>query len=206
MDVLEIKRSSKHNGVGDCHSGPVIGLAGLEPSLLTNYKIRDPPKLVSVSLDNTMRVWDPKDFTQLTRLGNEREEIASLHYLQHANLFVTGHENGDVKLWNIELGNSITLIQDDSPWRHVSNVCALTSFVYQRGETAEDSTEFLFSSGYDGRINVWEIFEKKNVVSSALMSSTICPQLKYSILANRDEKSANRIGEEILAMTFYEGR
>lgn len=31
----------------------------------------------------------------------EKAEISSLFYLKRANLFVTGHENGLVRLWNI---------------------------------------------------------------------------------------------------------
>jgi len=65
---------------------------------------------VSASLDNTIRVWDPKDMQCQNLLENpDKHEISCLSYLQQANLFVTGHENGDIKLWNIELNNYLTL-------------------------------------------------------------------------------------------------
>lgn len=32
-------------------------------------------------------------------------------YLPYSNLFVTGHETGNIKLWNVESGNCITLLQ-----------------------------------------------------------------------------------------------
>ena len=43
----------------------------------------------------------------LDNIGNN--EISSFHFLANANLVVSGHENGEIKLWNIELGSSITL-------------------------------------------------------------------------------------------------
>ena len=65
-------------------------------------------RLVTASLDNSVRVWDPKGqffnfsiylFLDLTSLGilelNEIDpEITCLLYLSFSNLFVTGHENG----------------------------------------------------------------------------------------------------------------
>ena len=42
----------------------------------------------------------------------------------------------------------------------------------------------MFSTGYEGKINVWEIFIKKSSFQSSLMSSTIFPQLKYSFFPN----------------------
>jgi len=42
----------------------------------------EPDKLISASLDNTMRVWDPKDMTCLSVMENsEKSEIAAVHYL-----------------------------------------------------------------------------------------------------------------------------
>ena len=41
--------------------------------------------------------------------NNEKNEIASIHYLRNANLLVTGHDNGDVKLWNADLGSTLLM-------------------------------------------------------------------------------------------------
>lgn len=87
--------------------------------------------------------------------NSEKSEISSMHYLFNANLLATGHDNGDIKLWNVDIGTSITLNQSSSKSRHVNNICALTSHIFPAGE------EYLFSSGYDGKINIWEIFERK---------------------------------------------
>lgn len=41
--------------------------------------------------------------------NGERSEISCVHYLRNANLLVTGHDNGNVKLWNADLGSSLLL-------------------------------------------------------------------------------------------------
>ena len=53
-------------------------------------------RLVTASLDNSVRVWDPKDLTSLgiLELSETDPEITCLLYLSFSNLFVTGHENG----------------------------------------------------------------------------------------------------------------
>ena len=93
---------------------------------------------------------------------------------------MTGHENGIVRLWNIELQTSITISQDNTNIAHKNNVCAFTEYIHVRGN--EDITEFMFSTGYEGKVNVWEIFLKKTSVQSSLISSSICPQLKNSFM------------------------
>lgn len=51
--------------------------------------------------------------------------------------------------------------------KHLNMVCCLTSHIFS-------NDEFLFSAGYDGKINIWEIFEKK-APGSSLMSANIVP-------------------------------
>lgn len=42
----------------------------LEVNKLTENKIKDQAKIVTVALDNTMRVWDPSDLSCLDVLKN----------------------------------------------------------------------------------------------------------------------------------------
>ena len=41
--------------------------------------------------------------------NTSKNEISCLHYLKASNLFATGHEKGEIKLWNIELNNCLIL-------------------------------------------------------------------------------------------------
>lgn len=52
----------------------------------------------------------------------------------------------------------------------------------------------MFSTGYEGKINVWEIFLKKSSVQSSLISSSICPQLKNSFFPEEDQQDEDKIG------------
>ena len=102
IDVYRIVRGIKTIEGENCHTDSIIGLYCLEAYRLTEKKVRDQAKIVSISLDNSMRVWDANDLTCLEVLANpEKAEMTALFYLKRANLFVTGHENGMVRLWNI---------------------------------------------------------------------------------------------------------
>ena len=128
VDVFRIIRGIKTVEGENCHTDSIIGLYSLEAYRLTDKKIKDQVKMISVSLDNTLRVWDPTDLTCLEVMENpEKAEICSLFYLKRANLFVTGHENGMVRLWNIELQTSITVSQQNSTHAHTNSVCVFWS-------------------------------------------------------------------------------
>ena len=78
-------------------------------------------------------MWDPTDLSPLEVLPNpEKWEISCLFYLKRANLFVTGHDNGAVRLWNIELQTSITIAQDNSPHAHTNTVSTFAEHIYVR--------------------------------------------------------------------------
>jgi hypothetical protein len=63
--------------------------------------------------------------------NSEESEINCLHYLPRANLFVTGHDNGDMKLWNLEL-NSILEMEQHPPHKHTNSVCTIFSMVFTK--------------------------------------------------------------------------
>ncbi len=112
VDSIRIIKGIKAVEGENCHKGPIIGMFSLQAYKLTQHKIKDQAKIITVSLDNSMRVWDPTDLTPLQMLPNpQKSEISCLFYLKRANLFVTGHDNGTVRLWNIELQTSITISQ-----------------------------------------------------------------------------------------------
>ena len=61
----------------------------------------------------------------------------------------------------------------------------------------------MFSTGYEGKVNVWEIFLKKSTLQSSLMSSTICPQLKFSFYPDEMQESPDQIGCELFALQVW---
>ncbi len=193
VEVVRILKGIKAVEGENCHTGPIIAMLPLETAQLTEEKIKSQAKVISISLDNSMRIWDPIDLSPLEVLVNqEKEEMSCIFYLVRANIFVTGHEDGVMRLWNIDLQTSITLSQESSPYAHKNNVCAFAEYIHARDH--DDVTEYLFSAGYEGKVNVWEIFLKKSNVNSRLMSSTICPQLKFSFTPDDLQQHSDQIG------------
>lgn len=109
IDVLRIQRGVKKGNQSEGHTGPIIALYNVNPKILTQYKNNEPTRLISVSLDKTIRIWDPKDLTSIGLLTNDENEISCLLYLPITNLFATGHDTGMIKLWNIETHHSIII-------------------------------------------------------------------------------------------------
>jgi len=176
VDALQLLRGSKAANKKHDHRGPIIGLQAWEPAKITKGISKENPlyafslpliienRIISASLDNSLKVWDPRYIQCLNTLENKgKSEIMCLSCLPVCNLFVTGHENGDIKLWNVEIGNTLILDQSALSTRHTDAVCCFASGIMttKRGHF-EESSECLFSSGFDGRVNIWEMFEKKN--------------------------------------------
>ncbi len=54
-------------------------------------------KILSASLDNTIRLWDTKDMSTLSVLENdEKSELSCMTYLVESGLVATGHEDGHI--------------------------------------------------------------------------------------------------------------
>ena len=65
VDVYRIVRGIKTVEGENCHTDSIIGIYSLEAYKLTDRKVKDQVKIVSVSLDNSLRVWDPADLACL---------------------------------------------------------------------------------------------------------------------------------------------
>lgn len=59
--MLKINRGIKAGNVLEAHTDSVVGLYGLVPYKITQGRYKDTCQLISASIDNTIRVWDPKD-------------------------------------------------------------------------------------------------------------------------------------------------
>jgi WD40 repeat protein len=136
--------------------------------------VPDDPKLISCSLDNTIRLWDAKDMHVTTVMESPPEsEISCMTFLTNCCLVATGHEDGSIRLWNMEINSSVTLRCDEKN-RHKNSIsCILGAF--------HKDSEFLMCGSYDGKVSIWEISEKKSSNANTMLSSTIYPQLKMVI-------------------------
>lgn len=72
--------------------------------------------------------------------------------------------------------------------KHTNTICCLAGgYTIRRTASSEEITEYLFSSGFDGRINIWEISEKKQMQQSSNLGAMIIPQLRFSFFASKNQ-------------------
>lgn len=174
--VFRIKRGQKQQDIQG-HQGPILKIISLEPQRLekiTRERIPDDPKILSCSLDNTIRLWDAKDMLVTTVMESpEHSEISCMAFLTNCCLVATGHEDGSIRLWNMEINSSVTL-RCEEVHRHKNSISCIL------GANHKDS-EFLICGSYDGRVSIWEISEKRSTNANTMLSSTIFPQMKMVI-------------------------
>jgi len=102
----------------------------------------------SASLDMSIRCWDAYDMSCLGILEERSSEISSMLFIPGSIIIVTGHDDGRMKLWNIDSGSSMTLEH------HKNTVSCLTVAPTQK-------RDFLLSGSFDGTIAVWDISKRR---------------------------------------------
>jgi WD40 repeat protein len=182
------------------HTGPILKIITLEPQKLekiTRERIPDDPKIITCSLDNTIRLWDAKEMALVTVMESpEYSEISCMTFLVNCCLVATGHEDGAIRLWNLEINSSVTLKCEDKNKHQNSISCILGIY--------HNDSEFLVCGSYDGKVSVWEISEKRSTSGqNSMLSSTIFPQLK-TVIDNTKTPTAGKFDPtEILCLSFY---
>jgi len=108
----------------------------LDPKRLekkTNETIRDKPKLItcSLGLDNTIRLWDSKKMEVLNVLEAPAEsELSCMAFLANCCLVATGHEDGALRLWNLEISSSVAL-KSPKGGKHSNSVSCIIGEIYR---------------------------------------------------------------------------
>jgi WD40 repeat protein len=105
------KGVKKHDMVG--HNGPILKIIALEPSKLErlqNEKIPDTAKIITASLDNTILLWDYEKMEVISRMdAPKNSELSCITFLYKCCLVASGHEDGAIRLWNMEINSSVLL-------------------------------------------------------------------------------------------------
>jgi WD40 repeat protein len=94
------------------HEAPILRLVWL-----------DEQRLVSASLDNTVRGWSPQDMSGGVLLRERKSEISCMVRAPaaDASALFTGHQDGAIRLWNADTGACVTLAQHHAD--AVTGVC-----------------------------------------------------------------------------------
>ncbi len=77
--------------------------------------------------------------------------MSSLTFLEGRNLVVSGHDNGVVRIWDLDTGSTINMKQ------HKGTVSCLMVAYFRKSE------EFILSGSYDGRLGQWDVRRKGNL-------------------------------------------
>jgi len=152
---------------------------------------------LSASLDNTIWLWDTKsEMTTISIMENdEKSELSSMSYLLEAGLVATGHEDGHIRLWNLEIGTHVLITgEGGNKMKHWSTVSCIKGIKYK-------GSEYLICGSYDGRISVWEISLKAQAGSTAT-NWQVYPQLK-SVIQNYVQDKSELFGNEIHAIHYF---
>lgn len=142
--LWQIEHELEYNMARGGHEKAVISLhacSGVVAGAAGEHDFR----IFSASIDNTMRLWDPYDMACIRVLEESISEVSAMTYYEGWNIVVTGHDNGDIRLWNLDSSSTTTLRQ------HTNTVTALTLALIHRNE------ELLISTGYDGWVVLWDI-------------------------------------------------
>lgn len=165
---FRIKKGVKTHDM-EGHTEAIIKIFFIDPAKMariTKEKINDDPMVITCSYDNTIVLWDFNKMKVVTKLESPKHsELTCLTFLYNCCLVATGHEDGAIRLWNMEINSSVLLKCAESK-RHKNTISCIHGCIWK-------DVEFLICGSYDGRVSVWEISEKKQSGSGESMNPTI---------------------------------
>ena len=89
-------------------------------------------------------------------------EVSCMTFLMSSCLVATGHEDGSIRLWNLEISSCI-LLKSMKGGKHTNSIsCIIGDSVKDRKagtpiDESDKGEEVLVVGSYDGTISVWEI-------------------------------------------------
>ena len=114
---FKIKKGVKTHDM-EGHTDAILKIIVLEPSkMITSHeeKIPDTPKIITASFDNSILLWDYEKLEIITKMeAPEHSELSCMTFLPNCCLVATGHEDGAIRLWNLEINSSVLLKCHDS--------------------------------------------------------------------------------------------
>ena len=95
------------------HGGPILNIIAIDPrmmEMLQEEKIPDKAKVITASLDNSILLWDYEKMDVLSKMDAPRNsELTCITFLKKCCLVASGHEDGAIRLWNMEINSSVLL-------------------------------------------------------------------------------------------------
>ena len=119
-------------------------------------------QLYSASLDNSIRCWDLYDMNCLSVIQERDSEVGCILHIPDSNIMCSGHENGCLKLWNIDSGSCVVIPH------HSDSITQMTVINFHQ-------QSYVLCASMDGYCSVWDVTKKK----------AARPQLETSIFISK---------------------
>lgn len=158
---------------GEGHAGPVIALAVGETE-------EHGERVFSASLDGAVRQWDSYDLACARVFDEPGPELACLTFAPRPCRLVTGHDDGSIRLWGLDMGLSSTIRNRRDGHRNTAScIVAL--------ESRRPEDWLVATGGFDGRVALWNVRPSQHVAPDVIASWDAHP------------------GHEILAVVAFAG-
>lgn len=138
----------------------------------------------------------------------ESSELSCMCFLPNCCLVATGHEDASIRLWNLDINQSIVLKAHQENQKHLNTISCIQGILWR-------DSEYLIAGSYDGRVSVWEISERRSTAAASKTLSSIFPQLKSFIDNTKSPTQPAKVSashdfmldtDEILCIQFDEAR
>jgi len=95
------------------HSGTILKIIPLEPERLVDCKyknMKDSAKIITASLDNTIILWDYEKNDIISKVEcPQATEMTACAFCYKSYLVASGHEIGNIRIWNLEINSCVLL-------------------------------------------------------------------------------------------------
>lgn len=165
LRVFDVVRGVKFSELCE-HTGPIVSMASRptpQGGLLYTAAMDNTD---DKSTDNTIRMWDADALECIKTLKEKKDEITAMVYLPRANVIITGHEPGELKIWSLDSQQEACLRTVTGQAIHENTISAL---IWVPSVTSDDDVrlaasesldvgfETLIAGSYDRQLSFWKV-------------------------------------------------